>query len=86
MQFYKTKRFNKQFKKFDKKIQTAFAKRLKIFVKDQYSPVLHNHKLAGKYKNYCSINITGDVRLIFELEGDICWLVEIGTHSELYGK
>ncbi len=84
MQFYKTKQFTKQFKRFDKTIQSAFVERLKIFTIDQYSLILRNHKLVGKYKKYRSINITGDIRLVFEIENNICRLISIGTHSQLY--
>jgi addiction module RelE/StbE family toxin len=50
-----------------------------------YHPTLKNHQLHGDYLGYKSVNITGDVRAIFKQTDDSILLVDIGTHSELYG-
>ena len=53
--------------------------------KDKYSTLLNNHSLTGKYTGCKSINITGDWRAIFEeINDNIIYFVELGTHSQLY--
>lgn len=59
--------------------------RLTIFLRDPYHPTLHNHPLRGKYLDYRSINITGDLRAIFKyINNDDCVFVALGTHHDLY--
>jgi addiction module RelE/StbE family toxin len=79
-------RFIKSLKKSPRKVKIALRNRLELFLTDKYHPILNNHSLSGKYKNYRSINITGDWRAIFrELnDGEIIYFDFIGTHSQLY--
>jgi len=86
MQIEYSKKFIKEFKKCPIKIKVAFKTRLKIFINNQYSPILNNHPLIGELKNYWSINITGDWRAIFEEinNGQIIYFIAIGTHSQLH--
>lgn len=79
--------FEKALLKMPKKIQTAFKERVSLFIISPYERVLNNHRLNGRLMNYKSINITGDYRLIFEeIDTNTVRLIDIGTHSELYGK
>ncbi len=79
--------FKKQFKKLSSKLQRKTVQQLMLFAKDKTDKQLNNHKLKGKYKGACSINITGDYRAIYEeIEDDVYIFITIGTHSELYGK
>lgn len=79
--------FEKALLKLPLKIRIAFKERLSIFMIDPYNEILHNHRLKGPWRNYRSINITGDYRLIFEdFSDNTARLIDIGTHSELYGK
>jgi mRNA-degrading endonuclease YafQ of YafQ-DinJ toxin-antitoxin module len=65
--------------------QKRFEERLRLFVKEPYSPVLRNHALKGPYKDYYSINITGDLRALSQLvTNDIALFIIINTHSNLY--
>ena len=59
------KRFVKLFDKSPQKIQAAFYKTIEIFQKDPFNIALNNHWLAGKYKNFYSLNISGDWRAIY---------------------
>jgi addiction module RelE/StbE family toxin len=82
----KTSEFDRQFEKLPLKIREKAAERLRIFVQDQFSPILNNHKLSGKHKDYRSLNVTGDYRIVYkEVGNSLCLLVDIGTHSELWG-
>ncbi|MEK9165757.1 MAG: type II toxin-antitoxin system mRNA interferase toxin, RelE/StbE family [Patescibacteria group bacterium] len=86
MQIDFANQFDKQLKKSPNKIKIAFQKRLALFIKDKYHPLLDNHQLTGKLKLCRSINVTGDWRALFkELNsGEIVFFVVLGTHSHLY--
>ncbi|HRY62334.1 MAG TPA: type II toxin-antitoxin system mRNA interferase toxin, RelE/StbE family [Candidatus Paceibacterota bacterium] len=82
IQFHK--RFIKQHKNL-KKIWDKFDERFILFTKDPNHPLLNNHPLHGKYDNYRSINITGDIRAVYkEVNKDLVIFIALGTHSELY--
>jgi addiction module RelE/StbE family toxin len=77
--------FYKDYKKLSKKKQEQFWNRLEIFKENQNNPQLNNHKLHGTYGGFYSINISGDIRAIYEqVSKNKALFIKIGTHSELY--
>ena len=79
--------FDKSFSKLPNKIQDLFEEKIELFKFDPYNDILKNHQLRGSFKDYRSINITGDYRLIYEqYDRDTIRLIDIGTHSKIYGK
>ncbi len=82
-----TNNFEKKFKKLPQKLKDAFRARLKLFIQDKFNPLLNNHLLHGEYRNCRSINITGDLRAIFNEDRARNILFKaIGTHSQFYDK
>ena len=81
-----SKNFKKNFKKLSKSIKIKVEERLQIFLQDEFDPILNNHSLHDPWKGARSINITGDIRLIYsKIEKDNTYLlIEIGSHSKLY--
>ncbi len=80
-----SKKFRKQYKKSPLEIQKVFNLRLEFFISNPNSILLRNHALIGKMQGLRSINITGDVRALYEEKGgDEVVFIAIGTHSELY--
>lgn len=83
-----SRKFRKQYNKASRKIQSEFDRRLKLFLQDQFHPLLNNHSLTSNLKGYRSINITGDWRAIFseyeEIERRVIVFEILGTHSEIY--
>ena len=80
-----SKQCKKDFKKLPKKAKIQFQDRLHLFIENQDSPLLNNHKLHGKYNEFFSINISGDTRAIYEKLGKHKALfIKIGKHSQLY--
>ena len=77
-------KFKKQYGKARENIKKAFNKRLMLFQQDQANPILRNHTLTGNYKNFRSINITGDWRALYSHNGNVITFEMIGTHSQLY--
>ncbi len=77
--------FKKTYLKSSKKLQKAIDNRLLLFESAPFAESLKNHILQGKYKNYRSINITGDYRALYkEISKNEVIFVKLGTHSELY--
>ena len=52
---------------------------------NEFHPILNNHALSGEYEGYRSINITGDLRVLYRREGEVVIFVTIDSHSNLYG-
>ena len=79
------KNFKSEYRKLSSKIQEKFKERLKLFINDPYSPLLNNHALHGKWQNFRSINITGDIRAIYKpVDNQTVEFVIIDSHSNLY--
>jgi len=79
------KNFEKQYKGLTKRGQEKVQERLELFLENPFDLQLNNHPLRGKYTDYRSINITGDIRAVYKFisEGE-CVFVAIGSHSNLY--
>ncbi len=77
--------FDKQYKKLRASEKKKTQERLLLFLQNPFYPVLNNHPLKGKYLDYRSINITGDLRAIYKLisENEVIF-VDINSHSNLY--
>ena len=80
-----SRQFEKDLRKAPKKIKIAFKARLEIFLQDTFNPILNNHTLTGSYKDYRSINITGDLRAIYRKSSKEIMFVALDSHSNLYG-
>lgn len=80
-----TKGFDKQYSKLNLKTKTQFKKKIEIFRISPFDVSLRNHALKGKYLGYRSIDITGDIRALYTVKGDVVIIFGfIGTHSQLY--
>lgn len=81
---YYHRSFKKDYKKLPASVQSRFDERLELFLKDPFHHLLNNHPLHGEWEGHRSINITGDLRAIFKVEGETVIFVAIDTHSNLY--
>lgn len=80
-----SKQLTKQLAKQPPRVQELFYARLTIFVANPRDPQLRNHRLKGKLKNFYSINVTGDVRALYEIiDGKVYIYQMIGSHAQLY--
>jgi addiction module RelE/StbE family toxin len=80
-------KFKKQYKKLPKKFQQQFDERVQLFLNDPTNPQLRVHPLKGKYIGYWSMNVNGDIRALYIMQGDeLIIFALIGSHSELYGQ
>ena len=77
--------FKKALRKQPKKIQKKFFEKLSVFALNQFHYSLNNHALSGKFLGTRSFDITGDVRVHYEETNYGVVLIDINTHSQLYG-
>lgn len=77
-------------KKVNVRIRKNFKERIVTFSKNPNDVQLNNHLLKAPYEGYRSIDITSDWRAIYQvkqnLEEEVAYFVDFGTHDELYGK
>lgn len=79
------KAFAKQLGKHPNKTQASFQNRLSLFLSDPFNPMLSNHALTGRWAGYRSINISGDLRAVYQLiDQQTAFFVAFGRHSQLY--
>ncbi len=81
--------YSKDFVKAAKLLRPAQKIRLKqriaLFLADPAAGQLRNHKLAGQWHGYSSINISGDLRAVYTTEGvGEIYFVALVTHAQLY--
>lgn len=86
MKIFLHKEFLKQYLKLRESEKKKFKKRRTLFIEDEFDPILNNHSLRGKYLGFRSINITGDLRVVYKRKNeDEVVFITINSHSNLYG-
>jgi mRNA-degrading endonuclease YafQ of YafQ-DinJ toxin-antitoxin module len=79
------RRFTKMAAKLTPRTKQKMVERMALFAQDPTNSQLRSHSLNTPYRGSYSIDITGDVRAIYELVDDETALFShIGTHSQLY--
>ena len=67
-------------------MQRKFYEALELYRENRHDSRLRSHALVGRFLGYRSMDITGDCRVIFEeVDDETIHMVNIGTHSQLYG-
>jgi len=78
--------FERQYKKLPLALQDKMWERLGLLTVDERNPLLNDHKLHHPYDGYSSINVTGDIRLVYKkLDAETFYLRAVGTHHQLFG-
>lgn len=88
MKTYFTKTFKKNYAKriaSSESLTKRFRQRREFFIKNPQNPILKNHALTGDMLGYRAFSITGDIRVVYFIENDIAYFVDIGTHNQVYG-
>ncbi|MEK9168133.1 MAG: hypothetical protein AAB769_02280 [Patescibacteria group bacterium] len=79
------KNFDKKFKKLPQKSKMQAKERIAMFMEIPFDLRLNNHLLHGEQKLIRSININGDLRLLYEeIDAGTVRFLDIDTHSNLY--
>ena len=77
--------FHKRYEKLRRAEQKGTDERIRLFEKNPFHPLLNDHALRHPYEGCRSINITGDLRAIYEeAKPDTAHFIALGTHPELY--
>ncbi|MDZ4787162.1 MAG: type II toxin-antitoxin system YafQ family toxin [bacterium] len=75
-------------KKQDVRTRNSFKKALEIFFKDPNNLELDNHDLKREWEGFRSIDVTADLRAIYqedrEQDEPVAYFVAFGTHEEIY--
>lgn len=87
MQIKYHRRFLKSYQKRvapDKKLVNRFKQRLELRLKDPASAIIKDHRLTGELKQYRSFSVTGDIRVVYQIEDDTLKLYDVGSHNQVY--
>ena len=57
---------------------------LRRFAPDATDPLLRVHKLKGELRGYWAFSVDEDLRVLFRWDGDTAFLVNLGSHDEVY--
>ncbi|MBF0405327.1 type II toxin-antitoxin system RelE/ParE family toxin [Candidatus Magnetominusculus xianensis] len=81
------KQFLRQSSKLTKNSQTLDVKLSKVLMslrENPFTPYLKTHKLSGNLSDRYACSLTEDIRITFMLSGDTLYLLNIGSHNEVY--
>lgn len=57
---------------------------LRRFAADPQDSLLRTHKLKGELDAYWAFSVDDDLRVLFRWEGNEAFLVNLGSHNEVY--
>ena len=81
-----SKKFKKQYGRLSPKLQQKTKNAISLWDDNSKDESLRLHRLSGKMKRFYSIDITGDVRALYEVIDKEVYLFQmVGTHGQLYG-
>ena len=84
MRLRTSSRFLRRAKKLREPHATMLRAALRRFAVDPADPVLRVHKLKGELRDYWSFTVDDDLRVLFRWDGDEAFLVNLGSHDEVY--
>jgi mRNA-degrading endonuclease YafQ of YafQ-DinJ toxin-antitoxin module len=82
-----TSRFERRARKLPPEQKVALARALRLFVLNAHDPRLGTHTLSrhSPMKGRWAFGFGYDARVIFDWDGDVAVLLNVGTHAEVYG-
>jgi mRNA interferase YafQ len=57
---------------------------MRRFAVDPQDPLLRTHKLKGDLAAYWAFSVDDDLRVLFRWEGEEAFLVNLGSHDQVY--
>jgi mRNA-degrading endonuclease YafQ of YafQ-DinJ toxin-antitoxin module len=81
-----SKKFRKRHRQLSLELQNRFRGRLILYLQNKNHPALNVHPLKGVFLGHYSLNVSGDIRAIFEIRehGNSILFHDIGSYSQLY--
>jgi len=77
-------RFLRRAKKLREPQASMLRASLRRFAVDPGDPLLRTHRLKGELAAYWAFSVDGDLRVVFRWVGDEAFLVNLGSHDEVY--
>jgi mRNA-degrading endonuclease YafQ of YafQ-DinJ toxin-antitoxin module len=77
-------RFLRKAKKLREPQASMLRAALRRFAVDPQDPLLRTHKLKADLDSYWSFSVDDDLRVLFRWESDEAFLVNLGSHDEVY--
>lgn len=84
MRVVATSRFLRRARKLRPPRDALLRAALRRFAADPQDPLLRTHKLTGDLADYWAFRVADDLRVLFRWDGDVCVLIALGTHDEVY--
>ena len=84
MRLSASSRFLRKAKKLREPQASMLRAVLRRFAVDPHDPLLRLHKLKGDLAEYWAFSVDDDLRVLFRWEGDEAFLVNLGSHDEVY--
>jgi len=66
------------------KLKAKFEERLRLRLKDPENFLLKDHRLLGKKADYRAFSLSGDIRVVYKIKGEVLQLYDVGTHNQVY--
>jgi mRNA-degrading endonuclease YafQ of YafQ-DinJ toxin-antitoxin module len=84
VRFVVSSRFTRRAGKLDARRAALLRAALRRFAMDSRDPLLRTHKLKGDLADYSAFSVDDDLRVLFRWDGDLAFLVNLGSHDEVY--
>jgi mRNA interferase YafQ len=84
VRFTASSRFLRKAKKLRDPQASMLRAALRRFAADPMDPLLRTHKLKGDLDAYWAFSVDEDLRVLVRWEGDEAFLVNLGTHDQVY--
>jgi len=79
-----SRRFVKNWSKLNPRAKREVNKKIDLFLRNPFTPILKTHKLTGKLKDYWSFSLNYSLRIMFRFTGKkTVGFIDIGGH-EIY--
>jgi mRNA-degrading endonuclease YafQ of YafQ-DinJ toxin-antitoxin module len=84
LRFTASSRFLRRAKKLREPQATMLRAALRRVAADPKDPLLRTHKLTGDLEGNWAFSVDDDLRVVFRWHGDEAFLVNLGSHDEVY--
>jgi len=79
-----TSSFRRRVRKLTPTQRRGLERALRRFQADPFDPSLRIHKLSGELAGKWAFSVAYDLRVVCLIEGDLAYLLAVGTHDEVY--
>jgi mRNA interferase YafQ len=84
VRFVASSAFLRRAKKLKEPQASMLRAALRRFAADPRDPLLRTHRLKGELADYWAFSVDDDLRAVFRWEGEVAFLVNLGSHDDVY--